>query len=165
MAASGILLHPNKAIYVPIPKVACSSFKVICKEIALKNNETELPYPMAHPSDFTGRYSHYFKFCFVRNPWDRIVSLYSNKVLDTPITKGTFINGLEKCLAKYPVFYAGMSFDQFVRSICAIPDKKADVHFRSQYTFIAGRKNHIPMDFIGKFEQLEEDFLTVCDAI
>lgn len=79
---------------------------------------------------------NYFKFCFVRNPWDRIVSLYC----------------FRKTVAKMKV-PTDMSFKQFVLTTPLIPD---------QYGHIEGFDN---FSFIGRFERLQDDFNIVCDKI
>ncbi len=50
-----------------------------------------------------------------------------------------------------------MTFDEFVRVVCAIPDRLADPHFRSQHLFVRHRGDFI-VDFLGRFETLHEDW-------
>lgn len=66
----GMVFEKYKAIYFPIPKVACSSIKVFLTDFA----EFSL--------DDLDKFKNYFKFAFVRNPWDRLVSCYINKVAE-----------------------------------------------------------------------------------
>jgi len=39
-----------------------------------------------------------------------------------------------------------------------IPDCKADVHYRSQHTFLEDKNGEMLVNYIGRFESLNEDF-------
>ncbi len=62
-------------------------------------------------------------------------------------------------------FWGGMSFYEFVESIYTIEDKDSNEHFRSQYTFICDREDKLILDFVGKFERLEDDFAEISKRI
>lgn len=81
----------------------------------------------------------YFKFGFVRNPWDRVVSLYLRK------------EGIQKSKE--------MTFEEFVYWIEYSSDtcKKASTH-KYQIDWFKNNDGKIAVDFIGKFENLEQDF-------
>ena len=93
-----------------------------------------------------GVLSTYFKFAFVRNPWDRTVSEYRRW-------------GLEK----------GLSFQQFVRGQWeeSEPTRVADrnVHAAPQADFLYDEQRQIGVDFVGQFERLEADWASVCARI
>ena len=89
----------------------------------------------------------YFKFTFVRNPWDLRVSYYFyNK------TQGTFRgkHARNKSFSEYVKFYSAKS-------------KKKTLIAKPQMYFLGGNVNNV--DFIGRFENLQEDFDIVCDKI
>lgn len=95
-----------------------------------------------------------FKFSVVRNPFDRLVSCYKNKILEEeylPIQEG---------FGK--IFYKGMPFEEFVIKVCKIPDIFSDRHFRSQYSYLY-YKDKLIVDYLGKFENLEEDLSYIID--
>lgn len=156
-----IVMHERKALYFPIPKAASSSIKkVIAKDLGLYRGADihELSYP-AIPHAFLKRCKGYFKFAFVRNPWDRAVSCYLNKILKDPgVNEDQYEKGIYKYWAKYNLFHAGMSFAEFVDAVCRIPDVEADAHFRCQASFFKTPAGDLEMDFIGRFENLAEDF-------
>jgi len=98
----------------------------------------------------------YFKFAFVRNPWDRLYSAF---------------HFLEKG-GMYPVdkeFYELhlrhlKNFEAFVMDWLNESNIESYVHFIPQYKFITSKQNRnkILMDFIGRFEDIERDFEIVC---
>jgi hypothetical protein len=91
-------------------------------------------------------YKNYFKFAFVRNPFDRLVSCYHDKVLVGGIDFGTSTN----------------SFSDFAAEIASIPDKHSNIHFKSQHKFITDRNGNLLTDYIGKFENLEQEYQKIC---
>ncbi|MGF1523655.1 MAG: sulfotransferase family protein [Leptolyngbyaceae cyanobacterium] len=159
-------IDPLKALYIPIPKVACSSIKRVIADLL----DIEIPLNGAdiHRADFPiveagtlHQYDDYFKFCFVRNPWDRLVSCYSEKIKSDKNFSGktnSFKNGVHKGFLKYEIFRANMSFEEFLRAVASIPDNEAEQHFRSQHTFLTDKDGKWISDFIGKFENLDQDF-------
>ncbi|MFB6226471.1 MAG: sulfotransferase family 2 domain-containing protein [Candidatus Paceibacteria bacterium] len=89
------------------------------------------------------------KEIFVRNPYDRLVSAYRDKIC-SPGQIGV-INSQKE-------LYRDMPFKEFVKVISKISDKKIDRHFRSQTWFLTDKKGNLIPDFIGKFENFEEDY-------
>jgi len=149
------ILLDYKAIYFNIPKVAQSSLTDAFKKIS---RIYELSYYKRKE-----KYKNYFKFAFVRNPYDRFISLYFDKIKN--IGADDFEAGIFLGLLKYHKFYEGMSFKEFAKAIHSIPDKKADPHFRSQYALLTDKQGDLIPDFIGKFENLEKDYKKICKKI
>ena len=85
--------------------------------------------------------STYFKFCFVRNPYSRIVSAW--KYLK---------------VQKWSKVSEDTSFKKFVKKY------KKNLHAKTHchWTHTNGVKN---IDFIGRFENLQEDFNVICNKI
>ncbi|MEO1350630.1 MAG: sulfotransferase family 2 domain-containing protein [Cyanobacteria bacterium J06635_15] len=161
-----IKIVPLKALYIPIPKVACSSVKraianLLTIEIPLDGADIHRAnFPVVDRSELH-KYDNYWKFCFVRNPWDRLVSCYSEKIKPDKNFFGTtnsFSHGVHKGLLKYGVFEANMPFDEFLKAVSSIPDHEADQHFRSQHTFLTDKNGNLITDFIGRFESISQDF-------
>ena len=94
----------------------------------------------------------YFKFAFVRNPWDRLCSAYC-------FLKSGGINPVDKSwAAKHLARYA--SFEEFVCSKALDnPAIFRFLHFRPMYVYLMPQSGtQLPMDFIGLYENLTEDF-------
>lgn len=97
-----------------------------------------------------------FVFTFVRNPLDRLLSSYMNKIVDVR-NSGEYHN----------IFWnhditLNMSFDEFVERIVDIPDSKIDRHLRSQASCLWDGESLIA-DFVGKFENMSEDWKSIAD--
>ena len=56
-----------------------------------------------------------------------------------------------------PTMFDISSFEAFIRSVSIIPDHLIDRHGRSQY-YALGYDTDMVIDFVGKFENIEEDY-------
>jgi hypothetical protein len=175
-AHGNIALHQFKAIYFFIPKVACSSIRCAISDLLglvppHPDNPLRHPgnrdFPFVKKDEISTKYRHYFKFCFVRNPWDRLVSCFFNKIhTDTSLNNKWFRNGVANNFWKYgALFYGGMSFEKYIETVLNIPDEDSDIHIRSQHYFFCDKDGVILADFLGRFENIDEDFFYVCRKI
>ena len=91
-------------------------------------------------------YNDYFKFTFVRNSWSRVYSWYQNLMRDEIHKRNLGVSdgcSFREVLEKYPDHWG----------------------LNSQLYWITNEKGKIPLDFIGRFENLEDDFAHVCNVI
>jgi hypothetical protein len=88
------------------------------------------------------KFDRYFKFTFVRNPCDWLVSYY-HFVIARPH---------HRC---YRQLVACDGFEDFVRAQCKRPSIR-------QKDFVADRRGSVLVDSIGRFENLDKDFQSVC---
>jgi hypothetical protein len=91
----------------------------------------------------------HFKFAFVRNPWDRLVSFYffARDVLARALPQIQAVDGV-----------SGM-----LRALDADAPWIRDLHIvRPQRDFLRGADGETVADFIGRFERLPEDFAAAC---
>jgi len=97
------------------------------------------------------QYEDYYRFTFVRNPWDRLVSCWSNKVKRT--------NFYDFSEADYAEMQKFENFVDFVEAQNVMTCN--DPHLRMQSSLID--LNHV--DFVGRFENFETDLYKVLDAL
>jgi hypothetical protein len=86
-------------------------------------------------------YGGLFKFAFVRNPWDRLVSRYAHLLRSTDRRRHDYISKLE-------------NFEDFLE--WEIQRGSA------QYPYVTDAPGKQIVDFIGHYERLAEDFTKVC---
>jgi chondroitin 4-sulfotransferase 11 len=148
-----------KYAWFPMTKVASCSITRALNTIndfdsKLKRNEiwNSLEYNQE-------KLKNYFKFVFVRNPFDRLVSCYFNKILMTKNwdgTKRTPENDIHKKMIQ-----DNISFTDFVRKITTL-HWKTDAHWDLQSDRLP---NINEFDFVGRYENLQKDFDYVCKQI
>lgn len=154
-------------VFVHIPKTAGTSINYCF------SGHTRIIHPLYHPrtqhesySEFISRMKsakndnhpfinaeEYFFFSFVRNPFSRVVSLY--RYMKTRHDE----NG------KYPDMPG--DFDHFLQHI---KDRKPwieDLHFifRPQCDFVTDGEGKLAVDFVGKYESLQDDLSTLCSTL
>jgi hypothetical protein len=99
---------------------------------------------------FNLKENNIFTFGFVRNPWDRMVSSWK---YGGPRSKWG-IDFKDLCL----------NLEDLVPKNATAKNQKL-LHISEQHPFLICEEKKIKADFIGKFENLQEDFNTVCDEI
>jgi hypothetical protein len=134
-----ITFHAEKVAVVTIPKVAGSSIKAAVLEmrgvpiegedVPHRHDDLELCSVDDVPRD-------YWIFAFLRNPWDRLVSCYEQKICTWRCKKQGF-NTLG-CRQ-------GMPFDEFLGVVCKKP--RGNPHWQPQGEFIGQRDTLRLYDF------------------
>src|SRR5262245_22457624 len=140
----------RQCVFVHIPKTAGTSICTALEQI--RDRSVNEPFhdhrtiqelrAVLSPSDFTS----YFKFTFVRNPWDRVVSWYKN-LMEDPMQAQRF--GV----------VTGCSLHTFLTDCGNIWGLQSQLHW------IRDADGSIPVDFVGRFENLIADYAKVCRAI
>lgn len=99
----------------------------------------------------------YFKFTFVRNPWDRLVSAFHFlKAGGISLRDQSWANGE---LGPYA------EFDTFVRHWLNEKNIWKFPHFHPQTHFALESSGHVTLEFVGRFENLAEDFAHVAGRL
>jgi hypothetical protein len=98
-------------------------------------------------------WSDYFKFAFVRNPWDRLVSWW--EMIRRNAAEGRPLNGFQR----YVITHAS-SFEEFIRncdSECRDGDGSKWI-YRNQLDYLTDASGRLIVDFVGRYENLQADF-------
>jgi len=165
----------HRYVFVETPKVCCSTIK-----LSLQRLETALPdfiwpdemdvhnrdfSPLLKPSqvlnfDALLDTESLFRFCFVRNPYTRLLSCYLDKIAGNKPPKRAILTALGRETNDLKV---DVSFSDFVNAIDSQSIQEMNPHWRPQYyqTF----QNTLEFDFIGKFESFSDDFRYVLTSI
>jgi hypothetical protein len=103
-------------------------------------------------------YQDYFSFAFVRNPFDRLLSCYKNKIRQPDIFDITQ-KGIDKTFLPYgSKFFKEMTFKQFLEAVISLHSEDYDRHFGPQYPFVCDKYENVIVDFIGRVENFKIDF-------
>ena len=89
------------------------------------------------------KFARYFTFSFVRNPWTRLLSEY-----------------------RYRNYFRHFSFRDFVLN--KLPKPNWDDKYRHvmpQYDMLHDAEGKLLVDFVGRYETLQQDFETVCQHL
>ena len=97
-------------------------------------------------------FADYFKFAFVRNPWDRLVSCHANKV----VADGGKLFGFSAEQNQRM-----QSFENFVDFVAGLDLRTCDRHLRLQTALID--LNNV--DYLGRMENFADDFRQVCERV
>ena len=146
---------PSKFIFIRVPKTGSDS---LYKMLPPSNNPTESgghESIQKHQQYLKNTFSSYYSFGFVRNPWDRAVSLYEYCL-------ETYLADRYKDIVNFD------SFKTFIETSCN-PDhtgknRFTSIHMKPQYDYLS-IQNRLAVDFVGRFETLEEDTKNVFNSI
>jgi hypothetical protein len=163
-----MISHQHKCIFVEVPKTGSSSIRAIIgsppkPHLNICQIKYNLQHYWTHYGGITNRllasgylflperwrsqsgeekFNSYFKFGFVRNPWDRVVSLYLRK------------EGLQ--LRDKLTFEEFVAWIKYSSSTCIHP-----VPHVNQLDWLVDPHGNVAVDFIGRFENLQNDWATI----
>lgn len=152
---NNIIMPEIKVIGMLIPKVANEAMKYALIQL-LEIDKNIHPSRAFETCNKKVETYNFWVFSFVRNPFDRLVSCWAQK---TQCSKDRF----HRAFGRFGI-YPKISFENFVKIIINIPDEKSDQHWRSQTHEIMIGDRIIP-DFVGRFENIEEDWKVVQQKI
>jgi hypothetical protein len=160
-----VLIHSLKCIFIHVPKVAGQSIEAAMRSVLpeaerdkrkllLRKADRREPGPLrlAHMTAMeyvqlghvsSAQFRSYFKFAFVRNPWHRAYSLY-----------------------RHFGFESYVGFEYFLENILKKEMQERYSWFvRPQCDFLLDSDGNRCVDFVGRFENLEEDFQQVASTL
>ena len=163
-----LISYSHKFIFIHIYKVAGTSVRTALDPYAkkpcflgkvLRKLNITIPFAMEKLAVFPHHakaieakrilkdevYNTFFKFAFVRNPWDWQVSLYHFMLKDPQNSQHNLI-----CSFK--------DFDEYL-------DWRVNEDKQFQKDFVTDNSGKIIVDFVGKLEHLVEDFGPLCKLL
>lgn len=169
--ASGFSIN-NKIIFIHIPKCAGSSIAATLfrddSSFVSTNRHSPLSYFKKH--ELKEIYAEMFKFAFVRNPFNRLVSAFLycvEKIQDPNDYHWDYYKEGFNIISQY--LYSDSivdNFNAFVQSsdFNKITEIGFPVHFKPQIYFLL-TGGILGTDFLGRFENLNNDFSKICKKI
>jgi len=149
-------LHYYKCIFFHIPKAAGLS---ISKTLFGSLGPCHITYDWYVENFGIHTVNAYYKFTFVRNPWDRLHSAYF-------FLKKGGVNAEDKKFAEKYLNNIN-DFEDFVMNW--LTEDKLDMywHLMPQFKFITSAKDRdkIIVDFLGRFEDLQNDFSDITSKL
>ncbi|MFZ5802063.1 MAG: sulfotransferase family 2 domain-containing protein [Candidatus Omnitrophota bacterium] len=154
--------HRYKFVFIAVPKTASTSMRVALNPFSDLKGEQDgvLKHHVRTrelKSYFAGQgwdWDAYFKFCFVRNPWDRAVSSFFYTLRQADQQKGP------------------QKWQAYARKIKERCDDFEHYVLRYYETgnylmspFFADSDGKVLVDFIGRYETLEQDLARICERI
>lgn len=166
-------------IYFETPKAACSTIK----RFLIKNEFEDIRLPDPNDANFADfealhlrDYSpllnvrqlypfrkclengRFFKFCFVRNPYERVLSAYLDKI----VRNRPQASQIKTILGRPASSSEPIGFPDFVEAVCSTPVAMMDPHWKVQYFHTC--MDTIAYDLVGKTESFDTDIETVRKA-
>lgn len=146
--------HKHRVIFIHIPKTAGTSvLKILMGKKIRRDHLSYRVYQKAQSKIF----NNYFKFCFVRNPYARLVSAF--EYLKNGGNQNSDLYFKELIENHYP------TFEEFVLDFLNKDNVNTILLLRPQYLFVCDEKFEIMVDFCGRFENIEKDINVVFNEI
>lgn len=157
-----VVCHEHKFVYATVPKVASRSILVALRKQEFETDTERKSLAALFEEGIVDE--SYTVFSFVRNPWSRIRSTWTNKIetVDPDVQK--------QILNNYPGLETGMPFRDFleyVRWAKGGGDIYGDRHWTSQHPQLElpeGLEDKVRLR-IGRLESLDEDFGKIIEEI
>ena len=161
-----IVSHAHKFIFFAVPKTATHTIREALRahlgpddwEQQVLFGQQSLPIPdiarLGHghitaaeirPHLDADVWNGYFKFAFVRNPFDRFVSTCF------------FLNRSSPDFADIAV--------EFMKQRLPLPRFRERVLVRPQYRQLVDERGAIALDYVGRYEDLQQSYDAICEAI
>lgn len=140
-----------KNVFIHIPKCAGSSMSDLKITSGGKGHDTLNELYKKNPT----KVKNYFKWTFIRNPFERIASAFFSFGRETD-TEKEIIEEHRKAITEHDRTTKD-GFIDFINRLPIYADRKDCIHFKPIGYFIDDCPN-LKIDFIGKFENLSSDW-------
>ena len=163
--------HKYRYMYYAIPKTGCSTLKLTLEraereddsfspstfDLLHERKRSVLLLPTQMESFWDALMSgRYLRFCFVRNPFTRLLSCYLDRICRARPEKAVILRQLGRADddLEQPV-----AFDEFLDAVAAQPYTHRNSHWGLQWYYAA--EGRIPFDLVGRWEHLERDIADI----
>jgi hypothetical protein len=157
-----MISHVHKAIFIHIQKTGGSAVSAALGYVGQSPDKHFLA------QEIKGLHAEiwdkYFKFSFVRNPWDRLVSWWSMIDAVRPAYEASSSN-----VNNFMRFVLGKAktFEEFLEN-CDQEIVDSDGRkwiYRNQIDYLTDAQGAYLVDFIGRFESLQKDFTKLSERL
>jgi hypothetical protein len=147
-------LDRHRCLFVHIPKCAGTAVSIGLFGQPIGHHTLRYFRYVYAKHEFDG----YFKFTFVRNPWDRVVSAFH--YLGEEQRYGVDRRWRDEHLSCY------QGFEDFVMTGLHRPEVLRWFHFTPQWDYVSVPwSSKSPVDFVGRYENLPHDFGVVAERL
>ena len=142
----------KKVLFMHIPKTAgISLYKAIRHpKVRIKGHFIQNPFHRYLKDTLPSYKNKPYVFTFVRNPWDRLVSAFFY------LNEGGRNLSDKADSKKYLRKYQG-DFETFIKEGIAEGKALKQLHLKPQSVWVCDDKGNLLVDYIGRFESLQED--------
>jgi len=151
-----MISNKHKVIFVHINKTGGTSIESLFSDKSLCSDQQSLKEIKCKIPE--KKWDDFFKFSFVRNPWDRMVSEYFFR------KESHKVNPKYWHCPKNLRIDLNISFKEWLLEDHDEPHSEF-LRFQSQINWLIDDNNKIAVDFIGRFENLEKDIKHVTDSL
>ena len=155
-----------RCIFVHVPKCAGTSIGRSLYGEYRGNHMGIATYQMIFSKE---DFDSYFKFGFVRNPWDRVLSAYrfmtrgADATPDRP-KKRTGRTGTLKSKQRGEVAQFD-DFESFVLNWVNARNTRLYEHFRPQHRFVCTPRGRLALDYVARFETIDDDLAKIGERL
>ncbi|XP_048455771.1 carbohydrate sulfotransferase 14 [Rhincodon typus] len=155
-------------LYCYVPKVACSNWKRVIKVLSGVLDNVHVQIKMDHKNDlvFLGdlknseikyRLKHYYKFLFVRDPMERLLSAYKNKFGEIEAYQRRYGMEIVRRYRKNVGQSRGddVTFTEFLQYLVDEDVESMNEHWMPVYNLC--QPCAVTYDYIGSYERLQSD--------
>lgn len=180
-----LVSHSHKLVFVHIQKTGGQTVSKVLKENVSDISRFRRKHEFAmHAMEELEGWNEYFKFAFVRNPWDRLVSWYSmisnadavpahrmlvDRKEERRLRRATRMKqrGDRLLLWRYVVDNSS-TFEEFIKNCTGEIEVKPGVFYSfvyNQLDYVSDRDGNLLVDFVGRFENFQNDLLEVSNRL
>jgi hypothetical protein len=140
----------SSSIFIHIPKTAGTSVSQAIYQEQPKHHSVHTFQKLDNE-----KFEKYFKFAFVRDPFERLYSIYNYaRKISHPIYKGplTEVSDFD-------------TFERFVIEWCTESRIKSHYFLKPQFDYLSLDGTQLNVNFVGRFENIEDDFNNLCNLL